>query len=221
MIYGFYHIATMNDWETIVDKQLTKLLNSELFAKTDKLFIHILGSDKDVLYVKSLVNNDKVEINYSSSFDEFEFPILKKLQSMSREKDFLCYYLHTKGVSITEKNKTWYHNSTNYEHLKNCVEDWREYMEYFLIDKYDLCIESLNNRDAVGVQYTKEHHCFSGNFWWSKSDYINKLTDLNLIDKSHRWNAEFWVGSGKGKLHGLFKNNAGYLERLNKEDYMI
>lgn len=70
-------------------------------------------------------------------------------------------------------------------------------MLYFLVEKYDECINQLNkNYDTVGCNYLFATHAYpmhySGNFWWSKSSYINKLhlLDETNVDKEY---AEFWL----------------------------
>ena len=115
----------------------------------------------------------------------------------------------------------FYHGSNHITHIKNCVNDWRKYMEYFIIENYESCLVILDKYDACGVNLcSNPTKHFSGNFWWSTSEYIKKLTDLKDIDRGHRWNAEFWIGSGEGRLFGLYSANAGYTERIEK-NYMI
>ena len=72
---------------------------------------------------------------------------------------------------------------------------------------YDKCINELQNYDAVGVNlnlvpekyihnattqnFNNSYH-YSGNFWWSKSSYIKKLTS-KIGDKY--LDPELWIGS--------------------------
>jgi len=111
----------------------------------------------------------------------------------------------------------FYHGATDFNHLKNCVNDWREYMEYFIIDKFDSCLFLLSkDYDACGVNLVDDPSWhFSGNFWWAKSDYIKKLPAIDSLDREFRWNAELWIGAAGGKLKSLHDNNAGYKERLS------
>lgn len=221
-IYGFYLVVTMNDWKKVFLDQINYLVNSDLFNNTEKLYLRVFYSDENELFfIQNLIKNYTKIYLTSTKINEFEFGILDLLQNISLEENFYCYYFHTKGVSIDENNVFKYHKSNDLINLKINVESWRKYMEYFLIDKFENCLEVLdNNYDACGVQYTtnpKEH--FSGNFWWSKSEYIKKLPKINSLDKTRRHNAEFWIGSGNGNLKGLFHTNqAGYRQTV-KENY--
>lgn len=221
-IYGFYFIALINDWRKVIKPQLSKLFNSHLINVTDKLYIHIYYENKnecDLLESYLKQQNSIIEIS-KSNINEYEFPCLEKIKEKSKNEDFYCWYFHTKGVSITEKNKTFYHGSNDLIHLHRCVEDWRKYMEYFILTNYNDCIKYLNdNYDACGVQLSQAQNpnylAFSGNFWWSKSSYIRQLPELSDQFKQNRWNAESWIGMGKGKLKNLFTNNAGYTELID------
>ena len=148
--------------------------------------------------------------------------MLEILQTISYSENFYCYYLHSKGVS-----------KLNQRGRINPIKSWRNYMEYFIIDKYNNCIVELNSGvDAVGVKLRPtpkgnpnntlmfwwgksnispipKH--FSGNFWWSKSDYIKKLPDIKILSKYDRHEAEFWIGYMNGNLKSLHDSKeAGY-----------
>ena len=59
--------------------------------------------------------------------------------------------------------------------MTNYINDWRYYMEYFLICKYKICLKELEEYDTVGVNYLNH---YSGNFWWSKGEYFKTLQDF-------------------------------------------
>lgn len=224
-IYGFYHVCLINDWLDIVTKQLNSLNESGLLSESNLLFVSILGDKEQQNIFTNLIkkfSNIKIVIS-SSNILLYEEPILNYLKYLSELEVFYCYYLHAKGVSITEENKTWYHNSQNLNHLKNCVNDWREFMEYFQIYRFEDNIELLENFDTCGVNFCEEptKH-YSGNFWWSKSDYIKKLNEVPKLTSQNRWLAEFWIGGGKnGKFFNHKTLNGGYKERINKKEYEI
>lgn len=232
-IYGFYFAALINKWEPIVQEQITKLYNSELYKKTDKLFIRVFyENDTDITKFLKIIGGDNKIILSKTNKNEYEFGVLKILKEESKKDNFYCYYFHAKGVSklngptITSKS----------------IESWRQYMEYFLIDKHELCINELNlGSDAVGVklrttpstgEYGKKimevannlqrtlvpptnktglFRHFSGNFWWSKSEFIKTLPEIDFLDLSERHHAEFWVGYTRGNLKCIHDSNqAGY-----------
>lgn len=74
------------------------------------------------------------------------------------------YYLHSKTVS--RKGKFF--------------DDWRNICDYFTLTKWRLSLELLEYSDCVGInlkQFPKIH--YSGNYWWTKSEHLNKLSDIN------------------------------------------
>ena len=218
--YGVYHIFCANNWKDIFLEQIDDLKNSGLIDFIDKLFLTIVYSDdNDIHFIKE--NLKTFEIYYQTKNNEFEFPALKCIKELAKKENCNIFYIHTKGVSITESNMRFYHNSSDINHLTECVNDWRKYMSYFIIKKYTDCLEILKSYDACGVNlcFSPQKH-FSGNFWWSKSDYINKLPEIDSINKNHRWNAEFWIGSANGNLYSFHNNSAGYRQRIKKETYI-
>jgi len=104
-------------------------------------------------------------------------------------------------------------------------------MEYYLIEKYEYCNYLLNeniaNRlgnniiNSFDIETDKfvllnKDHCYhySGNFWWTKSNYIKKLEPLKIEENKEkrfiqRYQAENWILSKKekGKSGILYQNN--------------
>lgn len=225
-IYGVYFVALIYDnWFEIVSEQLVTLLNSKLFTKTEKLHIRIYYEKKnDLELFKSLLpNSDKIMISYTDK-NEHEYGALRVLKNWSKDEDFYCYYFHSKGVSITEKTYHKHKLEMEYIVMKNSITSWRRYMEFFLINEYEKCVQFLSlGFDACGVQLrgtprTNYLH-FSGNFWWTKSDYIKVLPEIDSLDVNNRNLAEFWIGYGNGNYKNLyFTKQAGYKEIIT-EDY--
>lgn len=223
-IYGVYFIALMLDnWFDIVNDQLQTLLNSKLFSKTEKLYIRIFyEKNSDLEKLKKLIPNlEKIIISYTNK-NEYEYGALKIIKNLSEDENFYCYYLHSKGVSLTEKTYGKHKLDIKYETMKNSIHSWRKYMEHFLINEYEKCIDSLSSGfDACGVQLrgtprTNLLH-FSGNFWWTKSDYVKKLPKIEDLDNNNRNLAEFWIGYGHGKYKNLyFTKQAGYREIITE-----
>jgi len=213
-IYGFYFIALLNDWKSILDSQIKSLLESELFKNTNKLFVRIFYEKKeDLNYILNILSKLKKIVITITEKNEFEFGTLEKIKEMSKYETFYCYYLHSKGVSINEKNKTFYKNSTDLIHLLKCVESWRKYMEYFIIDEFETCIKTLDDGyDACGVNLTESpSKHFSGNFWWAKSEFIKTLPEIKSLNITNRWMAERWIGLSNAKLKSLFQcSQSGY-----------
>lgn len=221
--YGVYHIFCVNNWKNVFLEQIDLLKKSDLINFIDKLYLTITYNvDSDIDFISENLKNYKFEILYKTKNNEYEFPALNCIKDLAKKENCNIFYIHTKGVSITEQNMKFYHNSSDINHLKECVNDWRNYMSYFVIENFKTCLDILESYDACGVNLcdNPQKH-FSGNFWWSKSDYINKLPEIDSVNKNHRWNAEFWIGSANGNLYSFHNNSAGYRERIKKETYFI
>lgn len=93
----------MNDWRCIVKPQLKKIINSELFKKTDNLFVYIFyENSEDIFNLKSYLSQfENIKIEYSK-INKYEFPSLSKIKELSKFENFYCWYMHSKGaVSYT------------------------------------------------------------------------------------------------------------------------
>ena len=247
-IYGFYFAALMNDWKSIVIEQMDRLFHSKLFYDTDVLFIRVYYTiESDMDNFSSIVDSYRKNFSladfniriYSTNENEYEFGILNLMKELAVEDEFYCYYLHSKGVSkIRDARRI------------EPIRAWRRYMEYFLIDKYSSCIESLKSgSDAVGVKiretpasmekvsglsgefwwtssrymsmYSRNPKHFSGNFWWSKSSYIMSLPNIDSIRSEDRHEAEFWIGYADGEMKCLHSGeSAGYGQSIKEEEYI-
>lgn len=213
-IFGYYHIFAVNDYKGIVREQLTRLNDSGLLFKTNTLTISIIGNDNDAEYVKAILSSFKYQPYkiYTCKVNCYEAIILDKIKEDSvYNGDFYCYYIHTKGVSITKENHIFYHGLP-FETVKNASNAWRKAMEFIVIDNHDVCIKQIEEGyDAVGMNLcTQPKTHFSGNFWWSKSEYIRSLLPINPSNND-RYLCEFWIGSGKTpKMKSLSQNKSGY-----------
>ena len=65
-------------------------------------------------------------------------------------------------------------------------------MEYFLIEKHEQCLESLNSHDVCGLNYHDNNPHFSGNFWWATPHHIKKLKKIKP-ETTDRLYCEFWL----------------------------
>ncbi len=197
----FFHIATIGNYQEVFDEIYYEINKSSLIDKIDKITICIVGKEKVRIPEDkkiSIIKNKSIELG-----EFFTLDILKKYcDSINDEKSIL--YLHTKGVS-TPYNK--------------CIVDWRRYMTFFVVNKFEYCLKILKEKDACGVDLVNEPTLhFSGNFWWANSKYIKLLPDIKSIIKSDnaltkRHNAEFWIGMNNGNLLSLWNSNINVYER--------
>jgi len=183
----FFHIATVNHYQKIVDEIISGIFKSGLVNEIDHINIGIVGNGSVIL------PENKINILYKNGdLSLFEFPTLNFLKQFAKDnEDYNILYLHTKGTNLDTPP----------------INDWRKYMLYFLVDKYKECFDVLKEYDSCGVDLrNKPTLHYSGNFWWSKSEYIKTLKEFKdmpiIIDDRHK--SEFWICSGNGKHHSLW-----------------
>ena len=194
----FYHFCNINNGYNIFVEQMNNLKKTKLYDKLDKIYISFLGD-----HIKLNLDSKMEIIYYSENINEMEFNVHKfiyKFCCLSNNNINILYF-HSKGV-LKKPNS----------------ENWRKYLEYFLIKKHEDCLKLLEeNIDSVGVNaniftndsINKNRNHFSGNFWWSTSKYIKNLKfNLNIND---RYSVEHYIiGSNRTKniisLHNINKN---------------
>ena len=190
--YIYFHICCINNWKDIVSELLFKIKNSGLYNKIKEIKCIILGNYDDS------INDPKINIIFRSNdislAEKCSINLIYKDCIMSNE-EFNILYIHSKGVK---------HLNNEFE---NNIRDWREYMSYFNIYNFDVCLKELDNCNAVGVnlQVSNDYHLhYSGNFWWSKSSHIR---NLNFINDDYYNSPEFWVTSINGTYKSLWNSN--------------
>jgi len=176
--YIYIHVCCINNYEKIFNKLLHKIKDSGLYDEINEIRCCVLGE-----YNVKLFNDPKIIIrNKTENIKLYEVFTINTLYEDAQKEDFNVLYLHTKGVS-KPGNKN--------------ISSWTSYMCYFNIYKYKECLEILKNNDTVGVnlQDLPGQKChYSGNFWWSKTDYIRKLSKCIY----YNYNApEFWITENK------------------------
>jgi hypothetical protein len=153
------------------------------------------------------LSGPKVRIRRVPDVSYFEFPALSAIHQYALKNDGLVWYLHTKGCS-RERDP--------------CVEDWRALMEYFVIERWRVAVETLASADVCGVNWHEEpwRH-FSGNFWWARSDYVRTLPSVHTLNLADRFEAESWLGRNPAVLaKSLFDSKVNhYDERFPRELY--
>jgi hypothetical protein len=211
----FYHVLLENHWYTIVKEQLDKIKNSGLIDNTSEFYI-TLSSPEDIdvkeknyriqffydhflnyVYPEDLFYNKKIEILTTNKLD-FEYPTLEKAVEISKlKKDFVGFYLHTKGVVEPNCMKDHWRDALN----TGCIDNWKDHFNE--INKgYDMSgvnfLESNKN-------YKKYKGFYSGNFFFFKPEFFSNV-DFSIIDKSNRFYAE--------SIYGIYYNpkffNLGY-----------
>jgi len=143
----FYHLATIGNYQKITNDIFALLDKSRLYEKLDHIFINIAGNEKVIL-----PNKEKISIFQEiAELNEFEFSSINRIKKYadldSDESNIL--YLQTLGCTAE---------------YNICINERRDYMLYFNIEKYQKALDSLKENDAISVDlvdYPVKH--FSGN----------------------------------------------------------
>jgi hypothetical protein len=202
----FSHNYLINNWYDVVSEQLILLVKSELYENSTTIYYCGYGDDELQIhkFVSLLKKTDIKKKIYILIFpyNDREKSTISFLQRIckSHNNAYVLYY-HTKGVY-----------SACVENSKNAktVNSWRDVLNYFNIENWKKSISALDSHDICGVLYANWHisgvngdpdrfsHFYAGNFWWTTSNYINKLPDANLMNNyndmetfitsiPHRW----------------------------------
>lgn len=198
-IHVFIHICCINDWKIRFMKFLLFFHTSGLYDHIHTIYCGVLGEKENLNKILEL--DPKINILFhSDDMALHEIATLNKLleytvsDDIKNNEEWYLLYLHTKGVTKP--------NNRN-------VCDWIDYMLYFLVEKYETCLENLNLYDCVGVNLqTFPHLHYSGNFWWSKKSFIKNLDKCEYVNYN---SPEFWITSnGFGKYKNLYSSNVNH-----------
>ena len=212
-----YHIGLLGNWKSIVRDQLQTIdkcglgdvltdtvisyrgdqvseLKEELnqypsIFKNKQKFFDLSEADKELPYEKNAINKIHEQCSYHHSKNE----------------SAVVFYIHNKGASRYKPN--WYQDLLKgkvitYGHALY----WRKAMEYFTIERPDLCLHKILNEDfpACGMYLHKLPFLhYSGNFWVASCSYVLTLgkidvqKELQVIDDDAFYPyvaAEMWIG---------------------------
>lgn len=205
----FYHLMQIKGWEFLYQDQMQVLCSSGLINACD--FIHMgINGDSELFWTPPKCKIKRNEILTS------EYCTLKDLQqfAINSKENYKILYFHSKGI-------------TNIGNMN--IRAWRLYMEYCLIQNWKECVNLLDEYDCVGTSFAKYSYSdamhktkkrgsiiptcpphFSGNFWWTNTEYLKKL---DTIDKDRRNYQEFWITSNfeknRPKIKSFFYTGGG------------
>ena len=207
-IYGIYFICCSNNYIEILNEQLNLLVSSKLYEISDKIICFITNIKNECIDI--LKNFSKIIIISSNDNLYEKFAINNYKKYLNKDKYYL-YYFHTKGITRKEE----------------CFSDWRKLCNYFTINKWRISIELLKYYDCIGInlKYFPMKH-FSGNFWWSKSEYLNKLEDY--INDFYLSSEMYIINHKKPKFFCIHNSYKKHFEELydislydNSDEYII
>jgi hypothetical protein len=158
----FYHLLCINDGFDRWKRTYAKIINSGLINQIDNIYINLVGTYK-YDYLESL-NNFYKTIPRIGLNDTNESETLNLLLDFCKsQKGGRVLYLHSKGVKRTYQDNV----------CKECIQDWIDCMEYFLIEEHQVALDYLRTYSTCGVNLKAMH--YSGNFWWATTSHIATL----------------------------------------------
>jgi GR25 family glycosyltransferase involved in LPS biosynthesis len=209
--YCFIHSCIKKEIGTVIlDNLINRLTSSNLINELDNIFIINTGVPIEIQHF----SNEKIKIiHFSDDILLAENVTINIIHSFSEQNpDCDILYLHTKGI-------THFLNEENYKKVK----DWIDLMLHFLVNNHLFCFELLNNYNCLGCNYNDQEnkHHFSGNFWWSNTNYLKTLKKVseNYSEMNfylHRHESEQWLLSNmqEAKHYCLFYSNINHYELL-------
>lgn len=226
----YSHMNDAHPGMEITRQQLEKIVKSGLINVAE---IHFFTNFNPLNYQwmkEKLKDYPNVFFRYVDADPrEWEISTLATLKDDCDNLQEECYigYIHHKGI-------------THYGRPSEPFTiEWRQMLEYFIIEKWKYATDLLDTYEIAGVNWTEfpwPH--FSGNFWWARSSYIKKLPKLRRpreigYDKSqfgdytqnwpYQYDAEVWSAMSSPNffnLHTSIKNHyiQGYPESLYRRD---
>ena len=192
----FFHVYLKSGYSRILIDKFKKFKSSGLYEKANKIYLTLFGdieihseflNDFKDMYPKieyavianAVFNNEPDTLNL----------MIKKANEYTENTPML--YLHTKGLSYSNPD------------LKKNVDAWVRYLDLYVINKWEECVDSLKENDAAGGFYVEDPKHFQGNFWWVNSDYLKNLPKITNENVSEYNRGEFWILSQTDKVYPL------------------
>jgi len=136
-------------------------------------------------------------VNHPNRHFQDEAPTLKLIHSISlRSRDVSILYIQTLGNSYP----------IGHPFLPTMM-DWINYLLYFVVRSHALCAKALTLYEIAGCNYeSTPSPKFSGNFWWARSSYIQKL-DISMLETL---GAASWPFSGNPLVYEIHNSGVNH-----------
>ena len=188
----------------IIQRQFEKIKKSELIDRVRVVNIVFVGNVP--FPCEDIRQHPKVRIlaTIGRGYEGVTSYCIKRTCDTQKHES-LIVYLHNRGMSHPSDSPS---------------EDWTLMMEYFVIERWKQCLQILTNKYTCGCELWAHtdrmnpsdfiYH-YSGNFWWSRSEYIKKINPPVFGDRHVE--SEDWILQLVD--HGIPKEHFGILHRTN------
>lgn len=205
--YIYYHLYLPDEhaaWSNYLLEQYKMCEDHGLIDAAEKFYLVVVGKPANVALAKGLASSlsNKIEVvefedrfkgdNDLHSLDSdlygrntrpiTEYATLQLIYDHALREDAHFLYMHAKGVTSYERHL----RAGKFNEFKNYFY-WRKFLEWAVVERWQECNRLLENHDVVSANYAPwpmKH--FSGNYWWSKSEYICTIPDIR--------NDDWWKG---------------------------
>jgi hypothetical protein len=211
----YIHVSELSGWQQVLDQQYLLIQSSGLLDAADTVFLCGNGQSNTFIPWMKKQTSEKLMYAHCNPHSAFyEYPTLNFLHSQARDPGdaYQILYIHLKGLSRP---------------ADQCMTDWRNFLQWAVIERWQECVQLLADHDCVGANWeTEPWPHFSGNFWWARSDYVATLPALihpedcmnqnRTLFKTHydggppywRFDMEAWIGSGNPRYKQIAKSFA-------------
>ena len=219
----FYHLFTINDYSDRFNRTYKKITDSGLIQNINLIHLNVVGPNQ--LEAKDLFKTyDKVKC-YHGTNHKNESETLNLMRQFCIDNPYgYSLYLHSKGVNRQNDPEIT---------VKEGLQDWIDCMEYFLIEKYENCLNILKYKvnNTCGIGYIDANSCgvnlggyhYSGNFWWVNNKYL--ATTKPCKDEYMYCELEFLFSGEQHKPFEVHKPRIQYPqwfhERYKREEYEV
>lgn len=183
-----YYAYLVHNWEEMVAEQLRRLKSSGLYDAAKEIWIISCGGAAAGKLLSNMVAPDSKVHFQHTDHNLFEYWGLAKAKELAETGDWKILYWHTKGIANI------YADMATKEVSERKVigkKGWRNYLEYFCVDKWRDCVEALDTHDMAVAFYHHGNRWPWGNFWWATSDYLR--TREAPVAGADRWYFEAWA----------------------------
>ncbi len=200
-----YYCYLVNNWRQLLQEQLTQLVQSGLAAACVEIWLCTAGTDDDNAEAQALARGivGPSLRTWQQTGNAYELPGIRKVHELGQEGLCKILYFHSKGVS---NQFTDFSSGKLSERKLKGAADWRRFMQHFLLDRWEDCVELLNSNDVVAAFINPDNAWPHGNFWWTTSHHVRTCAPPGGGD---RWSYEAWVTTkGRpGKYHSFTTND--------------
>ena len=187
----YIHAYCRNHYSKIILDKIQKFRASGLFDAMDRLYIGFSGvreSDREFMDdLKSFSSKISImDYTWRQKFPDSECETLNlmKFRAEMSDKNIPMMYCHTKGVSH------------QHPELIRRMSAWTRYLDLYTIHNWKENVEALNNHDAAGGNWIHNPSHYSGNFWWTNSNFLKTLPYLTQDNVKNLNRGELWIGLG-------------------------